>query len=132
MTLTENKTNYLSGLVTLYHLLINADGHIDNKEIVMGELMKKHENIDDWEFDNHLNLISDLDQKQNTKNCISALHKCDYDSKVKCVAWMSLIANSDGFMAPEEWKLIYLIYNTELKLNLKDILEVQKQLPRPR
>ena len=131
MTLTENKTNYLSGLVTLYHLLINADGFVDDKEIVMGELMKKHENIDEWEFDNHLNLISDLDQKQIVNNCVASLHKCDHDSKVKCVAWMSLIANSDGFMAPEEWKLIYYIYNTELKLNLKDILEVQKQLPRP-
>lgn len=131
MTLTENKTDYFSGLVTLYHLLINADGIIDDKEIRMGDLMKKHEDISDWDFNHHLNIISELDQKQNTEDCIVSLNKCDYDMKVKCVAWMSFIANSDGFMAPEEWKLIYYIYNTELNLNLKDILEVQKQLPRP-
>lgn len=131
MTLTDNKTNYFSGLVTLYHLLINADGVIDDKELEMGELMKKHESIDDWEFNYYLNKISDKNDEEIIQQCVESLNKCDYDWKVKCIAWMSLIANSDGFMAPEEWKLIYHIYNTALHLNLSDILNVQKQLPRP-
>jgi len=131
MTITDNKTNYFGGLVMLYHLLINADGHVDEKELSMGRLMKKHENIDDWQFNYHLKRISDLNKEQIVAECINSLKKCEYEMKVKCIAWMSLIANSDGFMAPEEWKLIYYIYNTELKLNLKDILEMQKQLPRP-
>jgi uncharacterized tellurite resistance protein B-like protein len=130
MTLTDKKTNYFGGLVMLYHLLINADGHVDEKELSMGRLMKKHENIDDWEFDYYLKRIADIDKEQIIKECVNSLKKCTYDNKVKCIAWMSLIANSDGFMAPEEWKLIYYIYNTELKLDLKDILEMQKQLPR--
>ena len=131
MTITENKTNYFGGLVALYHLLINADGHVDAKEIRMGEIMKRHENIDDWEFKYHLNKLADKSKGEIIQDCIYSLKKCDYEWKVKCIAWMSLIANSDGFMAPEEWKLIYYIYNTELKLNLSDILEMQKQLPRP-
>ena len=131
MTLTDNKTNYFGGLVALYHLLINADGHVDEKEIRMGDLMKKHENIDDWEFNYHLNRIAGQDKDKIISDCVSSLNKCEYDLQIKCIAWMSLIANSDGFMAPEEWKLIYHIYNTELKLNLTDILEMQKQLPRP-
>jgi uncharacterized tellurite resistance protein B-like protein len=131
MTITDNKTNYFGGLVMLYHLLINADGRVDEKELSMGRLMKKHENIDDWQFNYHLKRIADLNKQQIVTECINSLKKCEYEMKVKCIAWMSLIANSDGFMAPEEWKLIYYIYNTELKLNLKDILEMQKQLPRP-
>jgi uncharacterized tellurite resistance protein B-like protein len=131
MTLTDNKTHYFGGLVALYHLLINADGHVDDKELKMGELMKKHEGIDDWEFNYHLNRVAELDKDTIISDCVNSLNKCDYEWKVKCIAWMSLIANSDGFMAPEEWKLIYHIYNTELKLNLSDILEMQKQLPRP-
>jgi uncharacterized tellurite resistance protein B-like protein len=130
MTLTENKTNYIEGLVSLYHLLINADGYVDEKEIRMGELMKKHENIDDMDFDYLLGRISQLDKDQAIDNCVNSLSKCDYQWKVKCMAWMSLIANADGFMAPEEWKLIYKIYSTELKLDLTDILEMHKQLPR--
>ena len=130
MTLTENKTNYIIGLVSLYHLLINADGHVDEKEIKMGQLMMKHESINSEEFDKHLNRVSKLKNTEIIEDCIVSLNKCDYEWKVKCMAWMSLIANADGFMAPEEWKLIYTIYNTELRLNLTDILEMHKRLPR--
>ena len=130
MTLTQNKAYFIGGLVTLYHLLINADGHVDDKEIRMGELMRKHENIDNWEFQYHLNKIGSKPKEEIVDTCITSLKKCDYESKVKCIAWMSLIANSDGFMAPEEWKLIYFIYCTTLKINLADILTAQKALPR--
>jgi len=131
MTLTDNKTHYFAGLVALYHLLITADGRVDEKELKMGEVMKKYENIDDFEFDYHLKRISELDKEVVIHDCITSLRKCDYDWKIRCIAWLSLIANSDGFMDPEEWKLIYKIYNTELNLDLTDILEMQKSLPRP-
>jgi len=130
MTLTDNKTSYIEGLVSLYHLLINADGYIDEKEIKMGELMKKYENIDDSLFNHLLDKISSQKKNEIISDCVDSLNKCEYEWKVKCIAWMSLIANSDGFMAAEEWKLIYLIYNKELNLNLNDILEMQKHLPR--
>ncbi|MCG8307868.1 MAG: TerB family tellurite resistance protein [Cytophagales bacterium] len=131
MTLTKNKTHFVGGLVALYHLLITADGQVDERELKMGEAMKKHEDIDDWEFDSHLNRISELGKERVIEDCVYSLKQCDYDMKVRCIAWMSLIANADGFMAPEEWKLIYNIYHTELELNLADILEIQKKLPWP-
>jgi uncharacterized tellurite resistance protein B-like protein len=131
MTLTDSKISYIEGLISLYHLLINADGHIDDKELKMGELMKKHENIDDFIFNSSLTRISALTKTNIIQGCVNSLKKCEYEWKVKCIAWMSLIANSDGFMAPEEWSLIYSIYNKELNLNLNDILEMQRQLPRP-
>ena len=131
MSIIENKTQYIESLVLLYHLLIHADGRIDEKELKMGELMKKHEKIGDWEFNHLLDKVSKMDNDETLRDCIASLKKCDYNLQVKCIAWMSLIANSDGFMDPEEWKLIYLLYHKELKLKLSDILEMQKQLPRP-
>jgi uncharacterized tellurite resistance protein B-like protein len=130
MTLTENKTNFFGGLVTLYHLLITADGHVDDKELRMGELMKQHENINDNDFNFYLEQIADKKKEDIIAECVDNLKKCDEELRIKSIAWMSLIANSDGFMAPEEWKLIYYIYNTQLKLNLSDILAMQKTLPR--
>ncbi|MDZ7605792.1 MAG: TerB family tellurite resistance protein [Cyclobacteriaceae bacterium] len=130
MTLTQKKTNYYAGLVSLYHLLINADGHVDDKELKMGQLMKKHENMDDWEFNYRLRKVAEKKKEDLITECVESLKKCDNELKIRCIAWMSLIANSDGFMAPEEWKLIYKIYNTELNLNLADILAMQKKLPR--
>lgn len=125
----DNKRNYLESLVSLYQLLINIDGHVDDKEKRMGEVMRKHEEIEEWKFNYHLKRVADLDRAQLLQLIINSLSKCDYESQVRCLAWISTIANSDGFMSPEEWKLIFYIYDTRLKLNIKDILEVQKKLP---
>lgn len=130
MTLTDIKTDQMEGLTSLYFLLINADGPANENEIKMGELMKEHEGIGDFEFDSFLNKISKLEKSQIIKGCIDSLNRCEYEWNVKCIAWMSLIANSNGFMAPEEWQLIHHIYNEELKIELSDILEMHKQLPR--
>lgn len=131
MTFSNSKTRNIEVLISLYHLLVNADGIIDDTEIMMGELMKRHEDIDDLDFDYHLNKVSKLDATELTKDCISTLNDCDHAWKIYCVAWMSLIANSSGFMAPEEWSLIYYIYKTKLKLKMPEILELRKELPRP-
>lgn len=130
MTLTDHKTRNIEVLISLYHLLVNADGQIDDTEIKMGEFLKQHEKIDELEFNEHLKTVSELDEKELTEDCIEILSKCDHNWKIKCIAWMSLIANSSGFMAPEEWKLIYYIYKTKLKLKMPEILEMRKELPR--
>ena len=52
-------------------------------------IMKKHENIDDWEFNYHLNRIADLDKETIISDCIASLNKCDYERKIKCIAWIS-------------------------------------------
>ena len=73
MTITKHKTYYLTGLVSLYHLLIYADGFIDEKEIKMGEIMRKYENIDDWEFNYYHDKMGKLSSEQLVKECIKSL-----------------------------------------------------------
>lgn len=130
MTLTDAKTDQIEGLLSLYFLLINADGPVNKNEIEIGELIKEHEGIGDLEFDIFLNKISKLEKIEIMKDSISSLKNCEHEWKVKCIAWMSLVANSNGFMAPEEWQLIHHMYSEELKLELSDILAMHKQLPR--
>ncbi len=130
MITTINRANYFNSITNLYYLLIQADGRVDDKEIKMGEFMIEQEKFDVSEFYRNLELLKDQDKEELTKGCIITLNKCDYNHQVRCIAWMSMIANSDGFMAPEEWKLIYRIYYKELALKLSDILDVQRQLPK--
>lgn len=130
MTPAERKSNYIAGLVTLYYLLIIEDGYVDKGEVKMREIIKEHEKIDESQFDYYIEKAADLNKEQLMNSCISYLNNCEYERKVKCIAWMSRIANSDGFMHPGEWKLIYRFYHNELKLNITDIVEVQQHLPR--
>lgn len=124
------KTTEYEGLIALYYLLIQADGKISDKELKMGEVMCKHEKIDEETFNIQIKNHDKVGADELYSKCVNSLKSCDEEFKIKTVAWMSLIANSDGFMSPDEWKLIYKVYCKELNLRLDDILAYQKSLPR--
>ena len=92
--------------------------------------MCKYEMIDKDEFDRVLVESKKENKDDIYKRCVTILKNCDHKFNIKCIAWMSIIANSDGFMSSEEWRLLYNVYANELFLDLRDILEFQKNLPR--
>jgi uncharacterized tellurite resistance protein B-like protein len=121
---------YRNALISLYHLVVEADGHVSSKETEMGDIMRVQENIPKVEFENLLSSIRGLPKDLVLDQCIVNLRKTDIQSQIKCLAWLSLIANSDGFMDSAEWALIYRIYAKELKLDLADIMKMQRDLSR--
>ena len=130
MVQIKKQQSCIEGVVTLYYLLIIADGVISPKEIEMGKVMRISENIDERFFNQLLEGCKEKDNDIILKECIESLKNCEYHAKIRTIAWMSNIANSDGFMDPKEWSLIYRIYHKELNLDLSKIMEVQKTLPK--
>jgi uncharacterized tellurite resistance protein B-like protein len=118
------------GFTALYYLMIEADGIVTDKEIAMGKLMCKHEQFDELEFQLRMNKYKKMNKQEIYKECIKNLLSCSQTSQLRCMAWMSNIANCDGFMSTEEWKLLFSIYKKELKINQQDIILLQKQLPK--
>ncbi len=111
-----------------YYLLICADGDVKEKELLLGKKMIAIEGFNERKFENAIDAFKTQDKKQIYEACISGLKKLDRQKQIRCLAWLSLIANSDGFMDREEWALIYRIYNAELCLSLKEILATQKEI----
>ena len=126
---TTGEKSILEGFCALYYLLIQADGVISDKELQMGKIMCRHEHFDEDEFDRYMGRYKSLSQTRLHEVCVQILSAYSYDDQARCVAWMSKIANSDGFMSPEEWSLLFKIYKKELRIDQEDILKVQKHLP---
>lgn len=122
--------NLRSLLSTLYFLLIYADGKVGEKEIALGRKMLAAEGFDDKGFDSLLETLKEKDKGALLSDCLAALKKLDPAVQTRCIAWLCVIANSDGFMDKEEWVLIYKIYHTELKLSLDDVMKMQRELNR--
>jgi uncharacterized tellurite resistance protein B-like protein len=120
--------NLKSIISSLYYLLIYADGNVNEREITLGKKMMKAEGLDEAAFERQLESLKAKDSAILLKECIEALKKLDVKLQIRCIAWMCVIANSDGFMDKEEWILIYKIYHTELKLSLDEIMKTQKEL----
>ena len=119
---------FTEAIVSLYHLVSSADGKISDFEKKICELMMKSEEIEASDFDHITNSIKHLSQDELYVTCIRLLKSCSEKERVKALAWMRSIANSDGFMAKEEWSLIFKIYKKELQLNLKDIINCKLPL----
>ncbi len=120
--------NLKSVLANLYYLLIYADGKVNDREVVLGKKMMAAEGMDEVALQKHIDLLKAKDNPNILKDSIASLRKLDSKQQVRCIAWLCVVANSDGFMDKEEWMFIYKIYHTELKLSLDDIMKTQKDL----
>jgi uncharacterized tellurite resistance protein B-like protein len=120
--------DFTATITGLYYLVICADGTISEKELILGKKMIKAEGFDENKFHTALESFKVKDQTLLYADCLIGLKKLDQQKQIRCISWMCVIANSDGFMDKEEWVLIYKIYNTELNLSLDEIMKTQREL----
>jgi uncharacterized tellurite resistance protein B-like protein len=90
--------------------------------------MMEAEGMDEKKFNALLESLKTKNKETIYKDSLTGLKKLDKEKQIRCIAWLCVIANADGFMDRKEWMLIYKIYHTELNLLLDDIMKVQKQL----
>ncbi|NBW35883.1 MAG: hypothetical protein EBR30_12845 [Cytophagia bacterium] len=117
-------------LTNLYYMLICADGKVNERELALGRKMMEAEGLGLENFEGDLEELKAKDISALYNDSLAALKKLDRSMQIKLVAWLCVIANSDGFMDKEEWILIYKIYHTELKLSLEEVMKTQKELNR--
>ncbi len=121
--------DYRSTITGLYYLLICADGKVNEKELLLGKKMIVAEGFDEKKFEAAIEGFKAKDNRTSLyDDCLVGLKKLDKPKQIRCISWMCVIANSDGFMDKEEWALIYKIYHTELGLSLDEIMKTQKEL----
>jgi uncharacterized tellurite resistance protein B-like protein len=90
--------------------------------------MIEAEGITDSEFNVQLESLKRKDTATIYKECLVDLKKLKPELQIRSIAWMCVLANSDGFMDKSEWHFIYKIYHKELHLPLDTIMEIQKEL----
>ncbi|HNP17632.1 MAG TPA: TerB family tellurite resistance protein [Fulvivirga sp.] len=122
--------NPISINTKLYFLLTMADGEVHSKEEEMGDRMLQHLSMNKEKFDEQIGILEKQDSEKIFEDCIKELNTFNKNDQINCMAWMCLIANSDGFMDKDEWNLIYRIYHKNLALNLSEITMRQKELHR--
>ena len=120
--------NFKAIIIRLYYMLIYSDGKVNQGEISLGKKMIETEGISDAEFNTQIESLKKKDASVIYKECLADLKRLKPDLQIRSIAWMCVLANSDGFMDKAEWQFIYKIYHKELHLPLDNIMEVQKEL----
>lgn len=120
--------DYNTTLSSLFFLLIYADGELSEKEVQRGKQMMEAEGMDEKKFNSLIENLKAKNKETIYTDCLTGLKRLDKEKQIRCIAWLCVVANADGFMDRKEWMLIYKIYHTELGLILDDIMKVQKHL----
>ena len=121
---------YQNTLINLYYLLIHADGVVDEREIATGHQLVAFEGLSDREFDRQMELLKSKSKDVVLEESIAGLKKLERIHQIRCIAWLCVAANADGFMDRSEWQFIYKLYHKQLNLPLDEILALQKELSR--
>ena len=120
--------NFKAIIIRLYYMLIYTDGKVNQGEVSLGQKMIETEGISEAEFNAQIEALKKKDGTVIYKECLADLKRLKPELQIRSIAWMCVLANSDGFMDKAEWQFIYKIYHKELHLPLDDIMEVQKEL----
>ncbi len=125
-----NANNLQEALTRLYAILIWVDGKVDEEEILFGRKMATMVGIDDDFFLAQIKLLEAVPRHLLFLEAMEKMKALSRSEQVQCIAWLCVIANSDGFMDEKEWKMIYRIYHEVLGLPLKEIMTEQKKISR--
>jgi uncharacterized tellurite resistance protein B-like protein len=127
-TVSGRPMNFRSTLINLYFLLINADGKVNERELLLGKMMLEADGLPTDKFESELAELRTKSTATLLSIGVTALKKLPQNQQLRCIGWLCVIANADGFMDKNEWKLIYKLYHDELDLKLDEVMKMQREL----
>jgi uncharacterized tellurite resistance protein B-like protein len=117
-----------SALLHLTHLLVSADGTIDDHEIKALELIRKRENISTDLFTKFIERSRDKKERELFQAGIDAINRCTDEEKLRVFVILYKLAEVDGRVHLKEIKL--LLYALRLaKIEFEEV--VTKALASP-
>ncbi len=118
--------NYQLGLLYLTHLLISADGVIDEKEFVSLLRIKNKENIPDSIFKEFEDSVRNKSEKEIYKTGIDIISACSDEEKLEAFAHLYNMSEVDGSIHVREVRLLlYSIKAAGIEFN--DVVEHAKK-----
>ncbi len=110
---------YQLGLLCLTHLLISADGTVDQSEVDALSLIRRKERISDATFLEFQELIQDRKDRDVFQLSIELINKCSADEKLRAFVFLYKLSEVDGRVHVKEIKLLlYSLQRAEIDFDL--------------
>lgn len=125
--MAEN-SNYHKGLLYLVHLIISADGVIDEDELYALETIHQHEGIADGIYDEFMEDVESLSEREIYEKGIDFIGDCPKELQVRAFAWLMRLSESDGEVHPKEVR--FMLYSVKKAgVDFDEAINVSKTLP---
>lgn len=124
--MTEYK-NYHMGILYLMHLLVNADGVIENSENDALKRVKRFEKIPESTLIEFEKSILDKNEKQIYQTGIDFINLCTDDEKLNAFVHLYKMSEADGRVHVKEVRL--LLYSIRMaKIEFNEVVDRAKML----
>ena len=125
MAFTED---YHNGLLYLAHLIITADGVIDENELKAMENLKKEEQIPDQVFKDYKENVKTMKEKDIYQKAIDLISNCDDEERLRAFSWLYKISEVDGNVHVKEVRfLLYSVKRADVEFD--DVVTAAKEFP---
>ena len=120
--------NYQLGLLYLVHLLVSADGVVDQNELAALEKIKSNEKIPDEVYAQFKNDITVKKEKDIYQIGLEALSKCSDEEKLRAFAILYKMSEVDGRVHVKEVRL--LLYSARMTgVEFDDVVKQATVIP---
>lgn len=127
MNSQSQDNNYHLGILYLMHLLVNADGVIDEGEHIALNKVKSFERIPEETLVSFEKTIPSKTEKDIYQQGIDYLNQCSDDQKLQAFAHLYKLSEADGRVHVKEVRL--LLYSIRMaKIEFNDVIERSKQI----
>jgi uncharacterized tellurite resistance protein B-like protein len=120
--------NYQLGLLYLVHLLVSADGVVDEKELAALEKIKTRERISDDVFGQFKTDINVKKERDIYQSGLEYLSQCTNEERLQAFAILYKMSEVDGRVHVKEVRL--LLYSTKMTgVEFDDVVKQAGQMP---
>jgi uncharacterized tellurite resistance protein B-like protein len=120
--------NYQLGLLCLSHLLISADGVVDENELNALRIIKEKECIPDSLFQEFEQMVQQKKERDMFLTGIDSINQCSVDEKIKVLVLLYKLSEVDGRVHVREIR--FLLYSIKLA-NVEFDYVVKKAMSSP-
>ncbi|MBS1556745.1 MAG: hypothetical protein ACK514_05860 [Bacteroidota bacterium] len=111
--MAHDNINYQLGLLHLVHLLVTVDGHIDDRERMAIEAIRKEENISEQLCTEFEKKVETMKEQEIYSAGINLISNCTDDERLAAFVHLYKLAEADASISNKEVR--FLLYG--LKLN---------------
>jgi uncharacterized tellurite resistance protein B-like protein len=124
----QDKSTFQKAFAHLYYLMLSADRVANLSELVVGNKIIEFEDFDKSSVMKQIDHISAIPRNQAINESIDLLKSISKEDQLKCLAYVKMIAMSDGSFDESESDLLHNIGSNELNILPQEIDAIEKKL----
>ena len=121
---------YKDILIDLFAMSVSFEEDLNERDASLARKMARIIGVEQDYFLSQVKKRTIVPPEDLFQKTVSSLKELQWNEQILCMAWLCVVANYEGNISEQDWRLIFNIYHKELPLPLREIIKTQNWLTR--